>query len=49
MLLEQAILQLIFFIFIELVLMTVIAIILTIALIAIVRKNDNKNASLLDR
>ncbi len=49
MLLEQAILQLMFFMFIQLVLVTSIAIILAITLIVILRKNDNKNASLLGR
>lgn len=49
MVIEQVFLQLMFFMFILLVLTTIIASILAIALIVIVRKNDNKNASLLDR
>lgn len=49
MVIEQFFLQLMFFMFIQLVLTTLIASILAIALIVIVRKNDNKNASLLDR
>jgi len=46
---EQISLQLMFFMFIQLVLTTIIASILAITLIVVVRKNDNKNASLLGR
>ena len=49
MVIEQISLQLMFFMFIQLVLTTVIASILAITLIVVVRKNDNKNASLPDR
>ena len=49
MMIEQISLQLMFFMFIQLVLTTIIASILAITLIVVVRKNDNKNASLLDR
>jgi len=49
MVIEQISLQLMFCMFIQLVLTTIIAIILAIPLIVILRKNDNKNASLLGR
>ena len=49
MVIEQIYFQLMFLMFIQLVLTTIIASILAIALIVIARKNDNKNASLPDR
>ena len=50
MLLEQVYLQLIYILFIELAMVTVVAIALFVALIVTIRKLDNKkNTSLLDR
>ena len=49
MLLEQAMLQFIIFIFIELVIITAVAAILFITLVVVIRKSDKKNASLPDR
>lgn len=49
MLLEQAILQLVFLLFCELVIVTFVATFLFIALVIVIRKLNKKNTSLLDR